>query len=195
MNKSIKAGFVGVASFMVLVAGVASAMETTGGSVMTASDTMMQKESMMKTDAMAMHEVNLMMGSRGDDVITLQTFLESHGFLTLPAGAVKGYFGALTKMGLKKYQESVGLTAAGYYGPMTRAAIAKSMSMKTESMMGSDTMMHSGTMTNGESMMTDKSMMIQDLMKKLQALNAQIMVEKQKMGGAMMSSSSDSMMH
>ncbi len=72
---------------------------------------------------------NLMIGSRGADVSSLQTFLVSKGFLTLPAGASMGYYGQLTKMAVMKYQKSVGVRASGFFGPMTRAKINGDMSM------------------------------------------------------------------
>jgi murein L,D-transpeptidase YcbB/YkuD len=69
---------------------------------------------------------NLKTGSSGNDVISLQKFLEAKGILTLPAGTTEGYFGSLTKKALISFQISVGLPATGYFGPMTRAAISGS---------------------------------------------------------------------
>jgi peptidoglycan hydrolase-like protein with peptidoglycan-binding domain len=76
---------------------------------------------------------NLAMGSRGDDVSSLQMFLESKGFLAMPQGAAHGYFGGLTRSALIRYQSSVGIRATGFYGPLTRGAMANdsSMSMNT----------------------------------------------------------------
>lgn len=71
---------------------------------------------------------NLTVGSRGADVVALQTFLEAKGFLTIPAGTAKGYFGALTRSSLAAYQVSKGITpSVGYFGPVTRAAVAAEM--------------------------------------------------------------------
>jgi peptidoglycan hydrolase-like protein with peptidoglycan-binding domain len=64
------------------------------------------------------------MGAEGTDVTALQTFLESKGFLTMPAGVAKGHFGPLTMKALQAYQSSVGINPTGYVGPKTRAAIA-----------------------------------------------------------------------
>lgn len=65
---------------------------------------------------------NLTLGSRGADVVSLQSFLESKGLLTMPAGVAKGYFGGLTKSAVVAYQISKGVTpASGYFGPLTRA--------------------------------------------------------------------------
>lgn len=67
-------------------------------------------------------------GSTGDDVVSLQTFLESKGFLKIPAGVTKGYFGSLTEQSVKKYQESVGIETVGIVGPKTRARLNTSLS-------------------------------------------------------------------
>lgn len=68
---------------------------------------------------------NLTVGSRGADVVALQSFLESKGVLTIPAGVAKGYFGAMTRSALAAYQSMKGITpAAGYFGPITRAAVS-----------------------------------------------------------------------
>ena len=64
-------------------------------------------------------------GSSGDDVSSLQTFLEDRGFLIIPQGVAKGYFGSLTKQAVMKYQESVGIETVGIVGPKTRAALNK----------------------------------------------------------------------
>jgi hypothetical protein len=67
---------------------------------------------------------NLTVGSRGADVVALQSFLVAKGVLTMPAGVAMGYFGGLTRSALAAYQSSKGITpAAGYFGPITRAAV------------------------------------------------------------------------
>ncbi|PJA41612.1 hypothetical protein CO177_01305, partial [Candidatus Wolfebacteria bacterium CG_4_9_14_3_um_filter_37_9] len=67
---------------------------------------------------------DLTIGSKGDAVSSLQTFLESKALLTIPSGVAKGYFGNLTKAALAKYQASVGISpAVGYFGPKTRAYV------------------------------------------------------------------------
>lgn len=71
---------------------------------------------------------NLTVGSSGEDVVSLQTWLEQKGFLIMPAGVAKGYFGNLTRTALAKYQASVGITpAVGYFGPITRAKVNSSI--------------------------------------------------------------------
>ena len=74
-----------------------------------------------------MHNFTRMLtnGSSGDDVVTLQTFLEDKGFLVIPQGVPKGYFGPLTEGAVMKYQESVGIETVGIVGPKTRAALNK----------------------------------------------------------------------
>jgi hypothetical protein len=67
---------------------------------------------------------DLTLGSTGADVVSLQTFLESRNFLTMPVGVSKGYFGGLTQGSLARYQASVGIVpAVGYFGPITRSNI------------------------------------------------------------------------
>lgn len=68
---------------------------------------------------------SLTLGSTGADVIELQTLLESKGFLTIPAGTSKGYFGAMTQSALAKFQAANGIApATGYFGPITMAKVA-----------------------------------------------------------------------
>ena len=62
----------------------------------------------MTSDASMMSaSANLHMGSRGDDVVNLQTFLETNGFLHLN-GVAKGYYGARTANALKLYKKNRG---------------------------------------------------------------------------------------
>lgn len=69
-------------------------------------------------------EKDLTVGSSGEDVARLQTFLEESGFLFIPSGVAKGYFGQLTRSALSKYQQSKQIEpAVGYFGPITRERI------------------------------------------------------------------------
>ncbi len=74
-------------------------------------------------------QANLTTGSLGDEVKALQMFLNSHGFTIAAsgpgsAGNETNMFGALTKAALAKYQAAKGITpAAGFFGPLTRAAV------------------------------------------------------------------------
>jgi rare lipoprotein A (peptidoglycan hydrolase) len=56
-------------------------------------------------------------GTAGNDVKTLQMLLTRRGF-DVPS---TGYFGAITKRKVKRFQRTRGLTADGIVGPMTRA--------------------------------------------------------------------------
>ena len=69
------------------------------------------------------YERDLSFGSSGGDVATLQKFLIDNGFLVIPKGQVKGYFGQATKKALIKYQKSVGLPPIGLFGPSTRSYV------------------------------------------------------------------------
>jgi hypothetical protein len=68
---------------------------------------------------------DLSVGSEGDDVVALQTFLEGAGYLVIPNGVAKGYFGGLTKAAVKKFQKAVGLPTPGRVGPATRGILNK----------------------------------------------------------------------
>ncbi len=77
-----------------------------------------------QTSASYTFNTNLTIGSRGNDVVALQSFLEAKGLLVIPAGVAKGYFGALTRSAVAAYQTQKGITpTAGYFGPITRAAV------------------------------------------------------------------------
>lgn len=66
---------------------------------------------------------NLTVNSTGADVIALQDWLSAKGFLSIPAGTQKGFFGQLTKNAVIAYQTSVALPATGFVGPQTRAML------------------------------------------------------------------------
>jgi hypothetical protein len=63
----------------------------------------------------------LTVGSTGADVSELQAILVSNGYLA--SGLPSGYFGALTKAAVMKWQAAVGLPATGFFGPMSIAKI------------------------------------------------------------------------
>src|SRR3989344_5771370 len=70
----------------------------------------------------ATFSTNLTVGSRGDDVSALQTWLIGQVY-SIPAGAT-GYFGSQTKAAVAAYQTAKGISpAVGYFGPITRAAV------------------------------------------------------------------------
>lgn len=73
---------------------------------------------------------DLTLGSRGDEVSSLQGLLISKGFLKISAPT--GYFGAMTKAALALWQSSVGISpASGYFGPITRAFLASALPTPT----------------------------------------------------------------
>ena len=67
-------------------------------------------------------------GSTGSDVKALQVFLNTHGFTVASSGNgslgnESTYFGPATKAALVKFQKDHGITATGFFGPLTRTAI------------------------------------------------------------------------
>ncbi len=64
-------------------------------------------------------------GSRGAEVSALQTYLAQDTTL-YPQGLVTGYFGAMTKSAVIRFQAKNGLTADGLVGAATRAALNNS---------------------------------------------------------------------
>lgn len=78
---------------------------------------------------------NLQLGSRGVDVVALQTFLILKGFsisnLFASNDTQKGYFGFATFQALKKYQKNAGIEATGFFGPITRMKINSECSVPT----------------------------------------------------------------
>ncbi len=96
---------------------------------------------------------NLTIGSRGSDVVALQTFLAGKSFLMMPAGVSMGYFGPITKAAVMRYQTSVGIMSTGFFGPLTRAKINSDIAMMPGSMnSGSE----SGVMVGGALMVASK---------------------------------------
>lgn len=65
---------------------------------------------------------DLTIGSRGADVISLQSWLITKGY-SIPAGAT-GYFGLQTRAAVAAFQAAHGITpAVGYFGPITRSVV------------------------------------------------------------------------
>jgi hypothetical protein len=75
---------------------------------------------------------DLTVGSSGSDVTALQQVLVSKGYLTMPAGTAFGYFGGLTKAAVARWQASVGISpAAGYFGAISRASLSAAGGIST----------------------------------------------------------------
>lgn len=67
---------------------------------------------------------SLTLGSTGANVTLLQQYLVAKGVLTMPAGTSYGYFGPLTKFALAKFQQQNGISpAVGFFGPVTKEKI------------------------------------------------------------------------
>jgi hypothetical protein len=68
-------------------------------------------------------------GFRGADALSIQQYLNTHGFIVATQGAGSpgnetAYFGGLTQQALARFQAAKGITPAlGYFGPKTRAYI------------------------------------------------------------------------
>jgi len=75
------------------------------------------------------YNTDLTVGSTGADVTALQNTLISGGYLA--SGLNTGYFGALTKAAVMKWQTAAGISATGYVGPISRAKLNASSSMTT----------------------------------------------------------------
>lgn len=70
------------------------------------------------------YQRDLQVGSAGGDVTNLQIFLEGKGFLTMPVGVARGYFGPATKAAVIRYQIANGITpASGIVGSLTRGKL------------------------------------------------------------------------
>jgi len=75
------------------------------------------------------YNTDLTVGSTGADVTALQNTLISGGYLA--SGLNTGYFGALTKAAVMKWQTAAGISATGYVGPISRAKLNASSSMSS----------------------------------------------------------------
>jgi peptidoglycan hydrolase-like protein with peptidoglycan-binding domain len=67
---------------------------------------------------------DLTIGSTGQSVVVLQGLLSELGYLNIPLGVPQGYFGAMTRDAVSKYQAARSVTpTAGYFGPITKVAM------------------------------------------------------------------------
>ena len=83
-----------------------------------------------QSGATAIFSHSLGIGSTGADVVALQTALEQRGLLELPPGVVNGFFGALTRAAVVRYQASTGLPQVGAFGPLTMAKLNAELGSK-----------------------------------------------------------------
>ncbi|MEY4746972.1 MAG: hypothetical protein RLZZ416_21 [Candidatus Parcubacteria bacterium] len=60
---------------------------------------------------------NLSRGMEGDDVRSLQEFLQTQGYF---AGTATGYYGPVTAQAVARWQTSQGVSAVGAFGPLSR---------------------------------------------------------------------------
>lgn len=72
---------------------------------------------------------NRQLWDAGPDILMLQQFLNTHGYVLTPTGNGSpgnetDIFGPLTYRALIKFQKATNLPATGYLGPLTRAALA-----------------------------------------------------------------------
>jgi len=77
---------------------------------------------------------NLKEGEKSSDVLRLQQFLNSQGYFVAKSGAGSpgketDYFGSRTKQVLVNYQKAHGISATGYFGPVTRAYVNKHLNI------------------------------------------------------------------
>ena len=63
---------------------------------------------------------DLQEGDKGDDVKDLQATLASDPSI-FPSSLVTGFFGHMTKDGIKKFQKQHGIHSTGFFGPMSRS--------------------------------------------------------------------------
>src|SRR3989344_6733822 len=120
------------AAMLVPVAGAATEAELQAQiDALLAQITSLQAQ--MSGGASATYTRDLTLGSTGDDVTSLQTYLVAQNkgpkaaalAAVFAAGTAKGYFGSMTQAALAEYQAAAGISpAAGYFGPITRAHLA-----------------------------------------------------------------------
>ena len=110
----------------------------------------------LATNSSPSHEIfyrNLHLGSRGNDVLALQTILHTKGYLTVTPS---GFYGLKTRAAVRLYQRNdMGITPTGMVGPKTRAALnaldtVDTVSLDEERFTGNITAVSTGCFTDGE---------------------------------------------
>ncbi len=73
--------------------------------------------------ARAVPSQDLSIGTEAPAVARLQDLLRQRGYMQV----VTGYYGAVTRDAVLRFQKDHGITPTGYYGPLTRAALARDL--------------------------------------------------------------------
>lgn len=67
---------------------------------------------------------DLTVGSTGSGVAVLQGLMSELGFLNVPMGIPFGYYGGMTRDAVARYQSSLNVSPpVGYFGPLTKTAM------------------------------------------------------------------------
>lgn len=67
---------------------------------------------------------NLSFGSTGQGVVVLQGLMSELGYLHIPLGVAMGYYGPLTRSAVASYQSARGVApAVGYFGPLSKISM------------------------------------------------------------------------
>jgi peptidoglycan hydrolase-like protein with peptidoglycan-binding domain len=73
---------------------------------------------------------DMTIGSTGQGVVVLQGLLSEGGYLSIPIGISPGYFGAMTRAALAQYQTAHNVSpAVGYFGPLTKVAMHQELTL------------------------------------------------------------------
>lgn len=121
MSKKSIARFAGIAAGAAMVVGFAAPAGAQTVAELTAQIAALMAKLQSMSGASAAINSDLTVGSRGAQVVVLQNALVAGGYLSLPAGVAPGYFGSLTKAAVARWQAAVGVSATGYFGPISRA--------------------------------------------------------------------------
>jgi peptidoglycan hydrolase-like protein with peptidoglycan-binding domain len=116
---------------------------------------------------------NLKYGSQGTEVMELQDFLTSKGFLS---AQTSGNFFSLTRNAVVAYQRSIGLPATGFVGPLTRTKINNELSLANASSIAGEISETGATTPPVQNSTTiSAQQQIQNLLSQLAQLNTQML--------------------
>ncbi len=116
--------FSAIFSFLFLGASLHKTQATSASEIQALIDSLQSRIDRMQAEQPTVYrfERNLYFGMKGDsDVRRLQNYLISKRILAESANT--GNFFTLTREAVKRYQASVGVSATGYFGPLTRAKV------------------------------------------------------------------------